>query len=47
MKIKENFIWEYRKYYFTDYNSCPEYTLYCFNLCVLSMIYKNVKSHKL
>lgn len=30
-----------------DHNSCPQYALYCLNLCILSIIYKNGKLYKL
>lgn len=30
-----------------DYNSCLQYALYCLNLCILSIIYKNGKLYKL
>lgn len=30
-----------------DHNSCPQYAIYCLNLCILSTIYKNGKLYKL
>lgn len=29
-----------------DHNFCPQYTLHCFNLCILTILYRYEKSNK-